>query len=68
MCTQATAIPSPGPPSSVRYLKPELSREEHGDEDLVDGGLNEDDGDNAKHRVRCITALEAPLEKVNEGL
>ena len=46
----------------------ELSGEEHGDEDLVYGALDEDDGDSAEHRVRRIPAFEGPLEKGHEVL
>ena len=42
---KATAIPATSPPSPVRLVVLELTTEEDGNEDLVDGALNGDDGD-----------------------
>jgi len=51
MRAQATAIPLSGPPGAVRLIVLELSGEEHRDENLMHGALDENDGDNAEHRV-----------------
>ena len=64
----ATVTPFPGPPGMVRFIMLELLGEECGDEDLVYGTLDEDDGDSTEHCMQCIPALEGPLEKGHEVL
>ena len=39
----------------------ELTGEEDGDEDLLDGTLDGDDGDDSENGVRRIPKLEEPL-------
>ena len=44
---KATAVPLTSPPCAVRLIMLEFTRQENGDEDLVDGALNENYGDEA---------------------
>lgn len=55
-------MPLAGPPCAIRLVGLVLASEEHCDEDLLDGTLDGDDGDNTKHGVRRIPELEEPLQ------
>jgi len=59
---QPTSVPSSSPPCLVGLVVLELARQEHSNEDLVDGPLDGDDGDEAQDGMRCIPTLEIPLE------
>ena len=58
---QAAAVPLARPPRPVRFIVLELTREEDGDEDLVDRALDEDDRDETEHGVCDVPQLEEPL-------
>ena len=58
---QAAAVPLARPPRPVRLIVLELTREEDGDEDLVDRALYEDDRDETEHGVCDVPQLEEPL-------
>ena len=58
---EAAAVPLAGPPRAIRLLVLELTGEEDGDEDLLDGALDGDDGDDSENGVRRIPKLEEPL-------
>ena len=60
---EAAAVPLAGPPRAVRLLVLELAGEEDGDEDLLDGTLDGDDGDDSENGVRRIPKLEEPLQR-----
>lgn len=62
MRSQAPAVPLARPPRAVRLIVLELPRQEHGDEDLEDRTLDEDDGDHAQYSMRCVPQLEEPQE------
>ena len=59
--SEATAVPLSGPPCSVSFIVLVFTREEYGNEDLLNGTLDSDDGDDTKHGMRCIPGLEEPL-------
>ena len=58
---ESTTVPLARPPGAVSLLVLQLTREEHGDEDLLDRTLDGDDGDDAEHRVRSVPELKEPL-------
>lgn len=59
---EAAAVPLAGPPGAVSLLVLQLTREEHGDENLLDRTLDGDDGDDTEYRVRRIPKLKEPLQ------
>ena len=61
--TQSTAVPLASPPCAVRLVVLELTREEDGDEDLLDGTLDSNDGNDAEDSVRSVPELQEPLRK-----
>jgi len=62
MVTKTTASPFASPPSQVCLVVLEFSRKEHGDENLVDGALNGDDGNQSEDSVGGIPELKEPQE------
>ncbi len=60
--TKTTTVPASRPPSAVGLVMLELTREYQSDQDLEDGALDGNDGDNAKHGVRGVPELEEPQE------
>ena len=58
---QTTAVPLARPPRAVRLVVLELTRQEHGDEDLVNRTLDEDDRNKTEDGVRDVPELEEPL-------
>ena len=60
---EATAVPLARPPRAVSLLMLELTREEHGDENLLDRALDGDDGNDTEDSVRRIPELEEPLRR-----
>ena len=59
---EAAAVPLARPPRAVCLLVLKLAREEHGDENLLDGTLDGDDGNDTEHSVRRVPELEEPLQ------
>ena len=60
---ETTTIPLSRPPCLVGLLVLQLTREEDGDEDLLDSALNRNNGDDTEHSVRRVPELEEPLRK-----
>lgn len=63
VCTETTAVPLTSPPCAVRLVVLELARKEDCNKNLVDGALDENDGDKPEHSVRGIPELEEPLKE-----
>ena len=61
MVSETSSVPLASPPRQVGLIVLELSREEDSDEDLVNGTLNVDDGDQPKNSMGDIPQLQEPL-------
>lgn len=61
MCSQAASVPSASPPSPVRFVVFELTRQEDRDENLVDGPLDSDHAYQPENRMRSVPCLKEPL-------
>ena len=64
VAAEAASVPLSGPPRPVRLVVFELTRQEHRDEDLVNGTLDVDDADQSEHGVRDIPELQEPLQEM----
>ena len=62
MGPETAAIPSTCPPCAVGFVMLELARQEHGNQDLVDGTLNGDNRNETKNRVRRVPGFQEPLQ------
>ena len=51
MRAKSTAIPTTRPPRAVRLVMLEFTRQEHGDQELVNRTLDMNDRDETQHRV-----------------
>ena len=58
---EASSVPLARPPRPICLVVLELTREEHRDQDFVDGALNEDDSNQPKDGVSDIPQLQEPL-------
>lgn len=65
---QPTSVPATSPPCSVRLVVLELTSEEDGDEEFVDGTLDKDGGDETEDCVRGVPGFEEPLSKTCQHL
>jgi hypothetical protein len=59
--TLAKGVCTYSPPSSVRLIVLELSRQEDSNQDLEDTSLHHDDSDYPKHSMRRVPKFEEPL-------
>lgn len=57
ICAKAAAVPLSGPPRPVRLVVLEFTRQEDGDEDLVESALDEDDSDQTQDGMRNVPQL-----------
>ena len=64
---EPTPVPFAGPPSAVSLFVLQLTRKEDRNEDLLDGTLNGDDGDDTKYRMGGIPELQEPLHSASES-
>lgn len=58
---ETAAVPLTSPPCAVRLVVLELTSEEDGDQELLNGALNGHDGDDTQDRMRDVPELEEPL-------
>lgn len=54
MCTQSAAIPPTSPPRAIRLVMFELAGKEDGNQDLVNGPLDENNRDETEYRMRGV--------------
>ena len=61
MVLEATAVPLASPPSPVGLVVLEFTGQTRRNEDLGDGSLNRDGGDQTEDGMRDVPQLEIPL-------
>ena len=61
MLAQAMTEPTPSPPCTIRLVVLEFSREEDGNENLVNGSLDMDHTYEPEDSMRWIPQFEEPL-------
>lgn len=59
---QASAVPFTRPPCTICFIMLVLTSKEYTDEDLLDGTLDGNDGDDSENGVRSVPKLQEPLE------
>ena len=61
--TQTTTVPFTGPPSTIGFIVFVFTSEEDTDEDLLDGTLDGNDGDNSENGMGGIPKFQEPLRR-----
>ena len=64
--TELDTMPFTRPPCPIRLVVLVLSGQEYSDQDLGDGALNGNDGDQSEYCLRGVPVLEVPLCEHNE--